>query len=98
MFNNIGKKIKTLAKVLCWIGIILSVITGIAIMAGGGNYSYLSMNGMQISVDSGAAVVVGILTILLGVLISWIGSFVLYGFGQLVDNSDKLVEKAEKNA
>ena len=44
------------------------------------------------------AVVVGILTILLGVLISWIGSFVLYGFGQLVDNSDKLVEKAEKNA
>lgn len=29
MFNNIGNKIKTLAKVLCWFGIIASVIGGI---------------------------------------------------------------------
>ena len=29
MFENIGGKIKGLAKVVCWIGIILSVITGI---------------------------------------------------------------------
>lgn len=27
MFNNIGRKIKTLAKVLCWLGIIASVIS-----------------------------------------------------------------------
>ena len=32
MFDNIGGKIKKLAKIICWIGIILSVITGIAAM------------------------------------------------------------------
>ena len=32
MFNNIGSKIKALAKVICWIGIIASVIGGIVLM------------------------------------------------------------------
>lgn len=32
MFDNIGKKIKILAYVLTWVGIIASVITGIAMM------------------------------------------------------------------
>ena len=27
-----------------------------------------------------------------GSFLSWIGSFLLYGFGQLIENSDKLVE------
>ena len=27
MWSNIGHKIKTLAKVICWIGIVLSVIS-----------------------------------------------------------------------
>lgn len=35
MFNNIGRKIKTLAKVLCWLGIIASVISGIAMVLTG---------------------------------------------------------------
>ena len=36
----------------------------------------------------------GILVIILGSLISWISVFTLYGFGQLVENSDKLVENS----
>ena len=32
MFDNIGEKIKTLAKVLCWVGIGLSVIIGINVL------------------------------------------------------------------
>ena len=32
MFNNIGGKIKTLAQVVCWLGIIASVIFGIILM------------------------------------------------------------------
>ena len=35
----------------------------------------------------------GILVIILGSLISWISVFTLYGFGQLVENSDILVEE-----
>ena len=104
MFSNIGKKIKTLAKVLCWIGIILSVISGIGIIAASGqigssysSYSY-GYNSSVPALSSGSAVLIGILVILLGSLFSWIGSFMLYGFGQMVDNSDTLVElkKAEK--
>ncbi|MBR3943293.1 MAG: hypothetical protein IKJ55_08030 [Clostridia bacterium] len=33
-------------------------------------------------------IALGVLTALVGALASWIGSFVLYGFGQLVENSD----------
>ena len=40
MFNNIGHKIQVLAKVLCWIGIICWVITGLALMAGGSSVTY----------------------------------------------------------
>ena len=40
----------------------------------------------------------GLLVIVIGCLASWIGSFLLYGFGQLVENSDKLVKAlSEKN-
>ena len=94
MFNNIGGKIKVLAKVLCWVGIAFSVIMGIVILAGGETVR-VTINGEYSSVSNVPA---GILTIVLGSLFSWIGSFFAYGFGQLVENSDKLAEKAGKNA
>ena len=72
MFNNIGSKIKGLAYVICVLGIVLSVIYGIAMMV---NEAYLA----------------GILTIVLGALLSWLGSFGTYGLGQLIENSDMLV-------
>ena len=75
MFDNIGSKIKTLARIVCWLGIIISVISGLAIM-----------------VSNEETIFVGTLIILLGSIGSWIGSFVLYGFGQLIENSDTLVE------
>ena len=81
MFNNIGRKIKTLAKVLCWLGIIASVISGIAMVLTGVAFNSASVvRGYSATVDAelgGAAAVV-----------SWIGSFCMYGFGQLVENSD----------
>ena len=35
MFDNVGSKCKTLAKVVCWIGIIFAVIYGILLIANG---------------------------------------------------------------
>ena len=35
MFNNVGSKVKTLAVVVCALGILASLISGIAIWAGG---------------------------------------------------------------
>lgn len=79
MFKNIGKKIKTLALVICWVQIAVNVIGGIAAMVAIGRV-----------VNPAAGFFLGLLIIALGVLIAWIGSFLLYGFGQLVDNSDRM--------
>ncbi len=79
MFDNIGGKIKTLAQVVTWIGIIASVISGFAIM----------------SIDE-EMIFVGLMVMIFGALMSWVSSFVLYGFGQLVENSDKLVKMSKK--
>jgi len=38
----------------------------------------------------------GIYVAIFGSLFSWIGSFVLYGFGQLIENSDKIVKLEKK--
>ena len=73
MFDNIGSKIKGLARVITWIGIVASVIAGIAQMC--------------MSHFSGGLVFSGILTMALGSLLAWVSSFLVYGFGELVENS-----------
>ncbi len=82
MFDNIGSKIMKLAKVLCWIGIILSIIYGIIIMAAG-NRSY----------NGGGGVLAGLLVIVIGCLASWVGSFFAYGFGQLIEDTQEIRRK-----
>ena len=87
MFDNIGAKIKTLAQVVCWTGIAASVIWGISLIAAGA----ATRNG-------GAVVLSGLLVIVLGALASWVGSFLTYGFGEMVENSDIRTELAVKEA
>ena len=79
MFDNIGCKIKALAQVICWIGIIASVIIGFVLI-----------------VQDEDTAFIGILTMILGSLGSWIGSIMTYGFGQLIENSDILVKQGNK--
>lgn len=79
MFDNIGGKIKAVAKVVCWIGIIASIIIGFIML-----------------VQDEDTAFAGILVMVLGSLGSWIGSFMTYGFGQLVENSDILVQQGNK--
>ena len=79
MFNNIGEKIKALAKVSCWVGILSYVLIGIVLIA--------------ISEDLAP---LAIILIFAGSFLSWIGSFLLFGFGQLIENSDILVRQNQK--
>ncbi len=84
MFTNIGNKIKTLAKVLCIIGIAFSVIMGLVVMiapAASGSSA------------AGVGVVGGILYIVLGSLISWLASLTTYGFGHLICNTEEIKQK-----
>ena len=76
-FNNIGKKIKTMAKISFYLLSVLFLFYGILLI---------------IKTDND---ILGLLWLIFGPIISWISSFVLYGFGQLVDNSDKLIALKE---
>lgn len=78
MFNNIGKKIKTLANVLCWVGIIAYVIVAIIMFINASEGSYRT-EGLYTGL--GFAFLIG------GPLLSWISSFFMYGFGELIDKT-----------
>lgn len=76
-FNNVGGKIKVLAKGITWAGIVGSVCGGL---------------GFMITSER----VLGLLILLICPLCFWIFSLLIYAFGQLVENSDKLVQFHEK--
>ena len=65
MFENIGGKIKKVAEIVAWTGIICSIIIGIKIIGDAvGSLKW--------------GVIKGVLYAGIGALSSWIGSFVLY--------------------
>jgi len=88
MFNNIGGKIKALASVVCWIGIGASVLGGIATFA-------FSTTSFYRGVDL-EALLAAILVMAGGALCSWIGSFLLYGYGELIDKTAQTAENTRK--
>ncbi len=81
MFDNIGKKLKTLAEIVCTLGIISSVLFAFVLWGQGAYYGTTS------------PLLSGVLVIGLGSLGSWIGGFFTYGFGQLIES----VEDIRKN-
>ena len=93
MYNNIGGKIKGLAKFVCILGIVVSIIAALVVAVAIGStsrYTYGVYGGGGGSV--GAAVFLFILIAGLGSLFSWLGSLRLYGYGQLIENSDRIRE------
>lgn len=84
MYNNIGGKIKGLAQFLAWLGIILSVLGGLVFM------------GITMLSGEFIGAILGIIIAVVGSLVSWLNGFLLYGFGQLIDNSDKIVRSLSR--
>ena len=73
MYDNIGGKIKTLAKVTCIVEVILAAISGLALM-----------------VDDEDLIPIGLLVMLVGPVIAWISSWLLYGFGELISKASDI--------
>lgn len=90
MFDNIGGKIKGLAKFVCWAGIVMSVLMGILTMVGA---SQSSSYGYGYRSSGGAGFLGGLIVMVAGGLGSWLGSLALYGFGELVDNVSSIAGK-----
>ncbi len=81
MWDNIGGKIKTLAKVIFWVQSVLALI-GVILSWFIVNWRYL--NGTVIIL-----IILGsILALAIAILIFWVCSFLLYGFGQLIESSE----------
>lgn len=81
MFSNIGGKIKTLTTIICIIGIAISVISGITLIA----------------INDDLALI-GIAIMLVGSLSSWLSSFVLYGFGEIIDQLTEINHNTKRSA
>lgn len=89
MFDDVGNKIKGVASVLCWIGIICSILLGLILISGGA-----SLNSGYYSNGAGTALIIeGLIVMVVGCLFSWIGSLMVYGFGELIDNSNASHQK-----
>ena len=70
MYDNIGGKIKGLAKATFIVEAIATVITGIALMA-----------------SDEDMIPVGLLVMVVGPIVAWVSSWLLYGFGELIDKT-----------
>ena len=81
MFDNIGGKIKTLAKVLCWVGIIFSVLIAIILFIEAKEGSYRTED---------LYMKLGCIYLIFGPLISWVSSFFMYGFGELIERTTEV--------
>ncbi len=68
MYDNIGGKIKGLAKAFFIVEAIAAVITGIALMA-----------------TDEDLIGIGLLVMVVGPLVAWVSSWLLYGFGEIID-------------
>lgn len=80
MYNNIGTKIKWLAKIIAWSGIIVSTIIGLMIF-------FIFKEQME------NFAFIGFIIIIAGSLIFWISGFFVYGFGELIDQTQQITEK-----
>ena len=80
MFDNIGGKIKALATVLCVIGMIVSLVFAIVLWSQNNEYNYVT-RAYSNTISIGFGVLVG------GCVASWVGSFFMYGFGELIDET-----------
>lgn len=74
MFERIGSKIKGLASVIAWVGIMASILLGIVLCVS-------------------EMILIGLVVMVIGSLASWIGTFLLYGFGELIEKTCSIEEQ-----
>lgn len=84
MFSNIGGKLKTLATVLCAVGIGISVICGFILIGTGA------------SSGEGTVALYGFIVMIAGALLSWIAAMFTYGFGELIENTTVIADLSAK--
>ncbi len=96
MFNNIGKKIKTLAVVIFVLELIGVFIVGLVTMIGGAAGASIGIKNSGVFGLTGF--IGGLIIWIVGFLSSWICSFFLYGFGELIDKTAENAQNTKRIA
>ena len=86
MFENIGGKIKKLAVTITVLGMIASIVLGIISLVNGAKVARYYNN-------ENPLLWTGLITIVAGCLGSWLGSFFIYGFGELIERAVSIDRK-----
>lgn len=86
MFKNVGGKIKIIAIIIFILGVVSSM---------GGSIVGAIIATTFID-DFVLLILLFLFCSLCGILMTWIFSIFIYGFGQLIENSDKLVENTNE--
>ena len=76
MFDNIGGKIKGLAKIIFWIIVICFSIFGLSMLTQ--------------SSSSPVYFLGGLLSIGLGIVMAWLSTCLLYGYGELIEKTSQI--------
>lgn len=79
MFSNVGKKIQGVVTTIFLVEFIVSCIVGIAI----GSIIYKSSDSI------GAALLVGLIVIAIGIFFSWLSLLLLYAFGRIEESCEE---------
>ena len=87
MFDEIGDKIKRVAKILCWIGIVGSVIIAIITFVKASE-SYRT---------EGYYTAMGWILLIAGPLYSWVSASLAYGFGELIEKATEIANNTRKD-
>lgn len=97
MFSNIGNKIKTLATIVFWFGDIFSCIAFLVLFYFG--YTTKDYNPFGVKL-----ILIGIGVLIVGIFCTCVVSFLLYGFGELIEKTsnieyklDSVIEKKEED-
>ena len=72
LYIDIGKKIKGWAKWIFIVGVIVSVIGAV---------------GMLLAAEDGLVFAIGLLALIIGPLVAWVSSWIIYAFGELVEKT-----------
>jgi hypothetical protein len=87
IWSDMGQKLKVLAQVICVLGIIASLVYAIITWntqdLSEQTLSYFGNQQNQVSTFWP-----GLKTLIIGCLLSWVGSWILYGFGLIVERAE----------
>ena len=103
MFKNVGRKIKVLAKIFFWIGVVCSVLMGLGIAFGGNLVLSLIASSntgftQNVSLTGPASIITGAVVLIVGFLAAWLESLFVYGFGELIDNTSRIRRKLSRRS